>query len=68
MLEEFGLSADNDPEMTEEWRQAHYRDWTEQMRTGGGAGALVWMLGKDSAETPGFATNTPCTIPNRGKF
>jgi mannan endo-1,4-beta-mannosidase len=54
ILEEFGLSFDEHPTMTEELRRAIYRDWADQVRTDGGAGALGWMLGNDSAETVGF--------------
>ncbi len=54
ILEEFGLSCDDDSGMTERSRQELYCDWTDEMRRGGGAGALAWMLGNDSAETAGF--------------
>jgi len=54
LLEEFGLSLDDDPDMTEAARQSLYRASTNQMRTEGGAGALIWMLGSDSEEAAGF--------------
>ncbi len=54
ILEEFGLADDEGPGYTDECRNSIYRDWTDQMRTGGGAGALVWMLGSASSEAAGF--------------
>lgn len=65
ILEEFGISEDDDPEMTEESRQALYRDWTNQIQAEGGAGALIWMLGSRSAEVAGFRDKYTLYYPER---
>lgn len=54
VLEEFGVWLRDGFEATEEWRQDLYSQWVQNVRHGGGAGALVWMLGNNSPETAGF--------------
>jgi mannan endo-1,4-beta-mannosidase len=67
LLEEFGLSCDDRPGIRDESRKAVYQDWTEQMRTAGGAGALVWMLGNDSTETAGFRDKYTIVRPGQSQ-
>jgi mannan endo-1,4-beta-mannosidase len=54
ILEEFGLSCEEQAGITAESRRALYSEWINQMRDKGGAGALIWMLGNNSSETAGF--------------
>lgn len=68
ILEEFGLSCADGSETTEELRGRLYRDWTGQMRNGGGAGALVWMLGNESSETAGFRDKYTIFAPAQSGF
>lgn len=65
VLEEFGVACDEQAGITDELRRALYSQWTDDMRTQGGAGALVWMLGNESPETASFRDKY--TLNNAGE-